>query len=400
LLKLLEQREDTLVEFKSYLPRDNEGKNNFAEQAVALANAASLLNQKVAYLVTGVADSGTVVGVTPRTEDRKEIRDFLAAKSEPPVKVLEIHEISIEDVPPENKHDRAKGAVYVLEIEPSYHGPTRYYPDSKQDDRYGGVPIRDGPKVRDSTNEELRTLVLKGASRLVSGQDAGTKSEIEQVRSQLERIASDLLKRPNLEIHFIGPSGERTDHILLRPVYYDVKTVKVDRNHPKYSQLLLFRRTMRISPTLFPSSIFPRPARQPGPATFPVSLIVVNSGAVPASDVRAFFKFPDGFVLENSIEYEQHELFGPAPTFQRTIHGVWKDDEGEDCVEASLHITKLSNGLTCSSLDPIYVTPPNASREYQLDVSLHADYMEASKHKLKITVESSTEIRESFELVE
>lgn len=400
LLKLLERKEDTLVEFKSYLPNDAEGKRNFAEQAVALANAATLFDQKAAYLVTGVTDDGAVVGVSHRAEDRKEIRDFLGAKSKPPVKVLDIHEINVDKIPPEKKHGKAKGVVYILEIEPSYHGPIRYYPESKQDNSYGGVPIRDGPKVRDSTNEELRTLVLKGASRLVSGEDMGQKSEIEQVRSQLEKIADGLLKRPNLEIHFIGPSGEKTDHIVLQPLYYEFKTVKVDKNHPMYSQLQFYSRTARNLPALFPSSIFPTPARQPGPATFPVSFLVVNTGAVPASDVRAFIKFPDGFRLENSSEYEEHQLFVPRPATSRTVRGVWKDGEREDCVEAFLHIARLSNGLKCDNLDPIYVTPPNVSREYQLDISLHADYMEESKHTLKITVESSTEVRETMELVE
>ena len=388
------------MEFKSYLPNDTEGKKNFAEQAVALANAACLFDQKAAYLVAGVADDGTVVGVIPRAEDRKEIRDFLAAKSKPPVKVLEIHEINVSKIPPENKLDRAKGAVYILEIEPSYHGPIRYYPESKQDSSYGGVPIRDGPKVRDSTNEELTTLTLKGASRLVSGEVKGQKSETEQVRSELKKIADGLLKHPNLEIHFIGSSGEKTDHIVLRPLYYELKAVKVDKNHPMCNQLLIHRRMARGLPTLFPSSIFPPPARQPGPATFPVSFSVVNTGAVPASDVRAFIKFPERFVLENSSEYEQHQLFIPRPTTPRTIRGVWKSNERDDCVEALLHIAKLSNGLKCDSLDPIYVTPPNASREYQLDVSLHADYMEGLSHVLKITVEPSTKVRETMELVE
>lgn len=179
LASLIEENEESLIEFKRYSPLDKnpaDAKNRIAEAAVALANAAMLRDQRVGYLILGITDDKKAVGVKTSERYEKEYRDILEARSAPFLSVLKIHEASTKDLrdrfqPP--PREKLSDTAYILEIEAGHYDPIRYYPDGKkQDGSYGGFPIRHGAKIRETTTNELRRLFNKGA--LKQKEDGGS----------------------------------------------------------------------------------------------------------------------------------------------------------------------------------------------------------------------------------
>lgn len=394
LIDLVKRREDTLVEFKSYHPKDEKGKQDIAEAAVALANAAMLRGAEIGYLSLGVDRNYKVVGIVPGSEDRKEVRDFLSAKSDPPVKIVQIHEVAVDPLPSSLKKPGASGVVYILEVEAAQYVPLRFYPERKAEGRHGGFPIRDGPRVRDCTTQELQKLFFLGASRL--SDEAGTKDpEIEVLREQVRSLVAGVSKEPRLEIRFVDTDGKETDTVTVYPKFYEEKTVRIGKDHPLYGVLKATQslaRSPAIGAALEGMRIGLGSSKSPGSATLPLNVVVANTGTAPAVEVRAFMRFPDVLKIEEASEYETGVLASLVSAVGRG--GIWKETDNEDCRTGTLYVGKLSNGLKVDSFRPIYVTFPNMRTTYDVEASLHADYLGESKPLLRIAVEPVTETLE------
>ena len=386
-IDLLKRREDTLVEFKSYHPKDEKGKQDIAEAAVAIANAAMLRGTKTGYLTLGVDREYRIVGIAPGPEDRKEIRDFLSAKSDPPVKIVQIFEVAVDALLDAMKKPGASGMVYIMEVESAQYVPLRLYREPKAGGAYGTFPIRDGPKVRDCTMQELQKLFFLGASRL--SEEAGTRDpEVIALRDQVRSLVAGMSKEPRLEIHLLDADGKETTDLIVHPKFYETKTVRVRKNHPMYGVLKMADSMAKINQGfvgLGLASIGLGATKSPGPATLPLKVAVANSGTAPAIEVRAFIRFPDVLKIEDAHEYQP---LGFALIGGPVGHGgLAKERDDEDCRIATLYVSKLSNGLKVDTFTPIYVTFPNTRTTHELEVSLHADYLAETNSLLKITVD-------------
>jgi len=178
LLSLLEQQEKTLVEFKAFSPLEDsppDAKDVVSKAAVALANTAMLQEKPSGYLVLGIDDDVKAVGIRISPRDEKEFREILKSRSDPPVIIHEIHKANTQGLSnchqPESRKKKSD-TVYILEVDAAQYAPIRYYPGGRKEEGHlGGIPIRDGPRIRETSVWELQRLVLTGINR--QGKESG-----------------------------------------------------------------------------------------------------------------------------------------------------------------------------------------------------------------------------------
>ncbi|MEW5747207.1 MAG: ATP-binding protein [Candidatus Thermoplasmatota archaeon] len=375
LIPLLAGGEDTLVEFKSFLPKNEETKHKVAEAATELANAAALCGHPKAFLLLGVTDDGKVVGVKCQERYKKEFRELISAKSNPHVRVLEIHEIGTTSLSTDIKSEPCGEAVYVLEIAPALDGPIRYY---RSKDSNGVLLTRDGPRKRDMTNEELR------------------------------RLSSGPARTPKLSLRLLNDEEHEVECLVLRPKFLVKKKTEEPKPYtptpqqtawleqlkrqPNMQQVMIqqalsTKRLLEMTETWKP--FLTQVERIPAPNTFPTHFALSNTGSAPAEDVRVTMKFPECFMIEEKSEYEpqSYGILAHVPSVTPPFSGVWKKDRDDrNCVTAGIRVQKLSNDVTITRFDPIFVTVPNAEREYSIEIRITADYQEPVHQTLTMII--------------
>ncbi len=392
LSSLLKHEEDTLVEFKEYLPRDWDGKRQVSEAACAMANAA--LNRALpdAFLVLGVTNDRRVIGVMRSPSDRKEIREFLEAHSDPVVEVIDIVEVDVSSVPTDWRADHVQGIVYILRVAAARYFPRRFYPERKATGKYGAILIRDGPRNREATAEETQRLILLGAAQLDADRGKGLTPEVQALRAQVDGLLSGLLKEPALEIRFRDAKLGATKEITVTPTRTVEKIIRMKGPPPAPW-------TGALSPNIIATlvglhgglngSIFGGKKALPRNAV-ELHFELSNSGKAPATDVRAFIHFPPGTKLYEAAEFRSFSFHIP----NRSFGGAWVD-EGESTVQ--IYVEKLGNDLSEDRFDPVYAVFPEEAGDLDVHVKLLADYMEPMNSVL--TVKVRPEIEEVERLV-